>query len=654
MPVFRLASLSVAGLALSALAASAQQRAETAAVSADRALSVRSVIGGDTPQWSPDGTRLTFPSGLGGGNGLWAVNADGGSPTMLIADIGGAPYQMPQSPRWAPTGQWVAYISNKGGPAAAPEQPGPSDLWVWSPADKREIQLTRMGARIGSFSWSPDGKWIVFSGGLTGSYDIWKVAVPGGEAYQLTRDARYELTPVWTPAGKILYVRTDEHWVDHEILEIAPEGGNPRVVLRDTDFFDYNTSGTPAFGPPLLSPDGKTILFRSWRSGWINYWLAPLAGGEPRALAAESADQGAAAWSPDGRSVVYTSNRNGTHVLQLASPAGGPPKTLVNPTLGVVANPAWSPDGKRLSYTLTTPTRPNDLFVLSPEGGAPKQLTFSATPGVETALITPEKISYKSDTLTINAYLYRPANLRPGERAPGIVFAHGGPTGQYGDTYDAQMQFFARQGYVVLAPNFRGGSGYGRAFADLNNKCWAHCDLKDLVAGVQYLKTLSYVNPDKMGVTGTSHGGLLSMAAATFAPGVFQASIPHGGTADRIHYYHTQELRHIKQAENEFGPLQGNEETYRYVSPFYFAREANTPMFVIWGEGRYPASDNSRRYVEELERNYKWVRYKVYPGENYYVTGRANVRQMLVDMLDFFDQYLKGTTTTLPSPAPVP
>jgi len=205
----------------------------------------------------------------------------------------------------------------------------------------------------------------------------------------------------------------------------------------------------------------------------------------------------------------------------------------------------------------------------------------------------------------------------------------------------------------VLAPNFRGGAGYGRAFADLNNKCWAHCDLKDLVAGVEYLKTLGYVNGNKVGVTGTSHGGLLSMAAATFAPGVFQASIAHGGTADRIHYYNTQELRHIKQAENEFGPLRGNEATYRYVSPFYFAKDVNTPLFVIWGEGRYPGSDNSLRYVQELERNYKWVRSKVYQGENYYVSGRANTRQMLLDMLEFFDQYLRDKVQPPPTRASV-
>jgi len=86
-----------------------------------------------------------------------------------------------------------------------------------------------------------------------------------------------------------------------------------------------------------------------------------------------------------------------------------------------------------------------------------------------------------------------------------------------------------------------------------------------------------------------------------------------------------------------------------FVRKAPFARDVNTPMFVIWGEGRWPGSENSQRYVGELERNYKVFRSKVYSGENYYVSSRANVRQMLLDMLDFFNQYLKSNVTQPPS-----
>jgi dipeptidyl aminopeptidase/acylaminoacyl peptidase len=259
-------------------------------------------------------------------------------------------------------------------------------------------------------------------------------------------------------------------------------------------------------------------------------------------------------------------------------------------------------------------------------------------PTRDSLLVTPEKVTYKSDTLTINAYLYKPRNLRPGQKAPALVFAHGGPTGQYRDIFDVQMQFFVGQGYVVLAPNFRGGSGYGHAFADLNNKCWGHCDLDDLIAGAAFLRKLPYVSAE-VGITGRSHGGLLAMAGATFAKETFQASAAIGGTADRIFYYNTQFIHHIKQAENEFGPLKGNEEIYRYVSPFYWVKQVDTPIFVIWGEGRYPTSENSKLYVAELERQYKVYRAKAYPDEDYYVFGPGE-RQMVLDMLDFFQRYL--------------
>jgi dipeptidyl aminopeptidase/acylaminoacyl peptidase len=439
--------------------------------------------------------------------------------------------------------------------------------------------------------------------------------------------------------------------VDHEILRVDAAGGEPTVVTVDRDFFDYNTSAMPAFGVPRVSPDGSTVLFRSWRSGWINYWTVPLTGGTPAPVAPEAADHSNAVWSPDGRSVAFTANHNGTHDLRVVSAERsgsgmrfGAARTLVSPALGVVNNIAWDPAGRQISYTLASPTRPADLFVVNVSDGASKQITSSIAREISDQLITPEKISYRSDTLTIHAYLYKPRNATAGQRFPAIVFGHGGPTSQYGDTYDQQMQYFVSQGYVVLAPNFRGSSGYGRAFADLNNKCWAHCDLADLVAGVEYLKKQPYIS-GKFGATGSSHGGLLAMAAATFAPGVFHATIASGGTADRIYYYNTQELRHLKQADNEFGPLKGNEETYRYVSPFYYAKDVNTPIFVIWGEGRWPGSLNSKNYVTELERFYKTHRAKVYQGENYYVSTRANVRQMLLDMTDFFDQYLKTDKT---------
>jgi dipeptidyl aminopeptidase/acylaminoacyl peptidase len=132
----------------------------------------------------------------------------------------------------------------------------------------------------------------------------------------------------------------------------------------------------------------------------------------------------------------------------------------------------------------------------------------------------------------------------------------------------------------------------------------------------------------------------MSMAAVSFAPGSFQAAIPMSGYGDFLHMKAEQELRHIKLLEYEFGPLEGNEEVYRRCSPLFEVHRVTTPCFVIHGAGRYPQSAAGKEFALALEREYKTFKYKTYPNETYYVASPANVRQMLLDMDEFFRLYL--------------
>jgi dipeptidyl aminopeptidase/acylaminoacyl peptidase len=608
----------------------------------DKLLAIGSVVGRDMVQWSPDGTQITFSSGLGGG-GLMSVSPEGGFPVRIPVDLGGAGHFLSsQMPTWSPDGRWIAYVSTKS---------GSQELWLWSARTGRDSLLTKLGGRINSFSWSPDSEWIAFSNDRYGNYDIWKVALLSSDVYRLTEDSRYEVFPTWTPdAGNILYVELDERWTDHTVIVMTDSGTGRRTVVRDSDFFDYRAGGT--FGYPTVSPDGISVLFRSHRSGWINYWTVPLAGGDPQPVAPEAADQSHARWSPDGRHIAYISAHNGTHELRIArTVGGGQPRVLVAPGSGVVAVPEWSPDGTRISYTLGTPTRPNDLFVVEVSSGTTTQLTVSMLAGnIERQLVAPEKIAYQStDGLTINAYLYAPPGSRSGDRYPAILWIHGGPTSQYSDTYQERVQFFVQRGYVVLLPNIRGSSGYGKAFEDANNGCWGHCDLEDVLAGVEYLEGLPYVNSDKIGITGTSYGGCMSMAAVAFAPGVFQAAVPSSGYGDWMHFVGEQELRHIKLLDYELGPLAENEAVYRTSSPIYSVANITTPTFLVHGEGFFPESKASDNFADALEKHYKVFRHKAYPNENYYVRSRENERQLLLDMLQFFDEFLRDAVVEPPT-----
>lgn len=602
----------------------------------EKLLELSSVVGGETPVWSTDGEHILFASSLGGG--FLTVGTDGAFPTRVAVDPGGAGHFLAQQePRWSPDGEWISFISDKS---------GHPEIWLYSLSSGEERQLTDLGARINAYQWSPDGRAVALSGDRFGSYDIWVVSVSGGEARRLTTDDRYEVFPSWAPeGGRLFYVRLDEAWVDHEILEIDANGGEPRLVTTDRDFFDYGAGAK--FGHPMPSPDGERLLFPSHRSGWINYWTVARGGGEAVPIAAESRDQTHARWSPDGRWIAYVSNHDGTYELRVVPSSGGEPRVLVAPEgMGVVSSPEWSPDGASISYTFETPTELRDLYVVSVDGGATRRLTNSRPAGdLMDRVVAPRKVRYEStDGFTISAYLYAPPGAESGtETYPGVLWIHGGPTGQFRDSFQQHVQYFVQRGYAVLLPNIRGSSGYGRAFEDANNQCWGRCDLDDVRAGVEFLGSLGYVDLNRVGITGTSYGGCMSMAAVAFAPGLFQAAIPLSGYGDWFHFYEEQELRHVKLLDYELGSPEADADVYEYVSPIFSIDEVETPVFLAHGEGLFPGSLASANYAAELERHYKPFRYETYPNETYYVYGRENRARLLQDMLGFFEQYLAPT-----------
>jgi len=635
-----------AAIVLALLSGPSAVRGQKAGMTADEILEFSSVLSNETPRWSPDG-RWILVAASRPELELDLVPTRGGSPRRAVQNLGGAGHFLARHrPEWSPDGKWAAFISDRGGTV---------ELWAWSATSGELVQLTHLGARIDAFSWSPDSRRLAFSGDRYGGYDVWTVDVPDGHPRRVTSDPGYEVFPAWAPGGTHLYyVRVDSAWMDHDVVDLDLANGSRRVVVRDTNYFDYGAGD--AFGFPLVSPDGTTLAFPSFRSGWVNYWSVPTAGGHPKPLAPAHADQSAGEWSPDGRWFAYVENHDGTHDLRVVPADGGAPRVVVSPSSGVTSRLDFSPDGRRLSYVFESPTRVADLHVVDLDGRDTVQLTRSMPVGtLAERLVRPRKITYPGgDSLTITAYLYRPPDLQKGESAPAIVWTHGGPTSQYNDMFQQDAQFFAQHGYVVLLPNIRGSSGYGRRFEDANNGCWGHCDLDDVVAAADFLRRQPYVDSAAIGTTGTSYGGFMTCAAVAFAPGVFQAAVAASGYCNRVAFVHEGEYRHIQQLSYEMGPYRGHEQRYHDVSPYFSIPDIRTPTFIVHGEGRYPGSTQMLDFAREMQRYYKVFRYKAYPGENYYVLSRKNRRQLMSDMLAFFDYYLRGRDGALPGEDHVP
>ncbi len=608
-------------------------RTDESKLSLDQILSIQPLVTEETPRWSPDGTRIVFVSSQGDTAELWSVPADGGFTARLTvgAGAGGA---APRIPLWSPDGAYVSCISRKS---------GNDEVWLWPANGDTGFQLTSLGGRIHSMNWAPDGGSVAVSCNRYGSYDIYLVEVRSGRTERLTDGPLYAVNPVFTPDGQnILYVRLDGAWENHDVIRITLVGDEQEIVVQDTDFFDYSYGGT--FGYPLVSPDGERVLFRSQRSGYVNIWTAPVVGGEPEPLAPEDVEQDNAVWSPAGQQVAYTSNRNGILELRVADASSGESRALFSPEVGVCSAPQWSPDGSKIVFRYGTPTSPADIWVVSLEDGRARQLTSARVDRALTGRLTaPKKITYESfDGLVINAYLYSPVRREEGEKYPGLLFIHGGPTNQFIDDFQPYVQYFVQCGYVVLLPNVRGSSGYGKAFEELNDRDWGGGDLKDAIAGAEFLKGLGYVDPQAIGITGTSYGGILTMCAVTFAPGVFQAAVPMSGYSDWPTLRNQLELRHIKLLEHEFGAFEGNKDVWHRCSPLYRVGDATTPTFVLHGEGREDWPETSQDFAVEMKRHYKTVEYKVYPNDGFYVGTLPNVRQMLSDVADFLDRYLRS------------
>ena len=588
--------------------------------------------------WLRDDTAILYVATPPSGAELRAAPATGG-PSRLISDrLGGMPFLAGHEPRLSPDGRWIAYLSNS---ADATGEGLEVEVWLQSPEnDESPRRLTHLAASINSFQWAPDSRSVVLSSSRSGRYNVYRADISDRRTARITDDHRYEVYPVHAGISRLLFVRLDDAWTRHEIWSIDEATGERSLVVTDEDFFDYHYGRT--FGYPLPSPRGDCVLFRSHRSGWINYWAASLTDvpSELRAMVPAEADQSEATWSPDGSHVAYIENHNGTLELRVLDVDSGRTSTLDADEDCACSMPAWSHDGTRIAYLRQTTTAPVDVWVAELGSGDRKCLTG---PHAAMDLIRPEKVSYPTfDGRRIHGYLYRPPAASAADKAPGLMWIHGGPTSQFSDVFQPWVQFFAQRGYALLLPNIRGSSGYGKEFEDLNNRDWGHADLRDVLAGVDYLKTLGIVDGDRVGIHGTSYGGCMTMSAIAWAPRVFKAAIPHAGYGDWEAMFSEQELRHLQLLRYEFGPYPESADVYRRCSPFHDIAAIETPTFIVHGEGRLPKSAASRQFAEEMRRLYKPVRYRAYADECYYVRTTEGVERLLTDMLMFLDEHLKG------------
>jgi dipeptidyl aminopeptidase/acylaminoacyl peptidase len=598
-------------------------------------LATTRAIGGTA--WSPDGKQIAFVTNISGRNNIWLVPASGGWPTQLTVSD-----QRQTQPTWSPDGNWIAYASDHDGDEMW-------DVFLVSPKTGEVVNLTTTKEISETYPvWSPDSKQVAYiAKPKTGSsYEVELMDVYSRRARHITHNTPANLSNYWLAFagdGKSIAV-----------TQVRAGAKDANILLFDLTS-GKNRNLTPHQGEHLylatdLSPDGKTALITSdANNGYWNVGLLDIAGGKINWLTSDKWDLRSGSFSPNGRSACWTANVDGriavyTHDLASNQTQALPLKNGGN-TLGGNPRP-YSPDGLKLLFNHEGGDAPTDAWVYDTASQQSQQITYALVGGLRASdMVNPYLVHYPSSDgkFTISALVYVPNNIQPNGKFPAIVYIHGGPSSQTVDGFDPFVQYIVNQGYLVIAPNYRGSTGYGKEFMNANYHDLGGGDLSDVLDAADWIKKSAFVKPDKLVVMGSSYGGYLTMMALTKAPEVWAA-----GVAIVPFVNWTTELANsdpnIRQADIAImGDPVEKKALYDDRSPINFIDRVKAPLLLLAGgnDARCPRGEAEQVVAAIKKRGF--VQLKIYEDEGHQFSRIEN-------QIDAFQRVSDFLKVRVPSP----
>ena len=638
------------------------------------------------PQLSPDGKTVAFSvstpdvAANRAVRSIWTVPLEGGNPVRLAEPA--------ERPRWSPDGKSLYYTGTEG---------GASQVWRMNPDGSGATQITRLATEASGQTVSGDGKFLVFTSDV---YPECSAAGTFEETCNARRSAEERNNKVKAHLATSLLYRHWNAWLgktrthilsfslaDGKVVDLTPGdrivppfslGGpddyaispdgrevaftmnvDPNPALStNSDIYGIPvtggtaqkiTSGAGADASPAYSPDGKFLAFRSQaRAGYeSDKWrltVVDRATGKTT-IPTDAIDRAinSFTWSPDSSRLFFMAVDRGRQAIQFVSPEGGGARMALGGS-NMVDDVQFTPDGKTMVFTRQSGDSPVEICKVSSNSSKEVPLTH-----LNDALLNQYQLTAFEDfTVTgaentpIHSFIVKPAGFTPTRKYPVLMLIHGGPQGEWGEswTYRWNAQIFAGAGYVVVMPNPRGSIGYGQKFTDDINKDWGGKPYEDLMAVTDYVAKLPYVDADSMAAAGGSYGGYMVNWILGHTDR-FKALVSHAGVFDlRAKSESTEELWFPVW---EFGGMPWeNPEIYEKWSPSKFTAQFKTPTLVIHGELDYRiAYSQGLQLFTALQMHKIPSQLLVYPDEGHWILKPQNSQLWYKTFIEWIDTYTK-------------
>ncbi|HPQ70082.1 MAG TPA: S9 family peptidase [bacterium] len=588
-------------------------------------------------RWLADSESLVYLTNITGTNQVWKIAREGGYPTQLTFFDDAVDYAIP-----SPTDENFILL----GKAAGGDER--RQLFAMDAHGHRIEQITGPDEFIFDLgAWSRDGKTIAYSSNRrnTAFFDVYVMDLATRESRLVMQKDAYLEALAFSPSGEKLVISEVEsnfnnnlYLVDLLTPDTAPELLTPHAGWATYSHVRWPVGPKSAEGFYLvgnLGSDFAKQAFYDVRQMKLNY------------LDAGRWDTSLLTFSRTGTHMMYALNMHGFTKMVVAKINKRNLMDLLPPPQlpeGVVRNAHFSTRGDFLALTYSNATSPADIYVVETKTGQTRRLTLSSTGGVPVeSFVAPRLVTYPTqDNLVVPAFVYLPKNLAAGEKAPCIMYLHGGPEGQETPDFSYLFQYFLNRGYAIFAPNVRGSAGYGKQYLALDDVGKRMDSVRDMADAVAFIaKNLPQIDARRIALLGGSYGGFMVLAGLTEYPDLFAAGVCVVGIANFETFLEKTGPWRRKIREAEYGSLDADRELLRRISPLHKIERIKAPLMLIHGKNdpRVPLHE-AEQVAEAMRARNLPVELLVYADEGHGLRKLKNKRDAYPRMAAFLDKHL--------------